>query len=206
MTDLTFASLLSSRICHDLISPVGAINNGLEILADETDEEMSRQAMGLIGSSAAAASAKLQFMRRCFGMAGNVAELVSLDEAKALSEGLVGKGATRLDWQVGASSLDKTVVKLLLNMVLIGFEALPRGGVLRVGVQKAGATNLMISAEGPKARLPEQAVTILREGADLETVEPREANMFFAYELARSLGSSLLVSVGDEVIEIAATL
>ena len=206
MTDLTFASLLSSRICHDLISPVGAINNGLEILADETDEEMSRQAMALIGSSASAASAKLQFMRRSFGMAGNVSEMVSLDEARALSEGLVGKGATKLDWQVGAQSLDKTVVKLLLNMILIGFEALPRGGVLRVGVQKAGATNLMISAEGPKARLPQQAVTILREGADLETIEPREANVFFAYELARGLGSSLVVSVGDEVIEIAATI
>jgi len=206
MTDLTFASLLSSRICHDLISPVGAINNGLEILADETDEEMSRQAMALIGSSASAASAKLQFMRRSFGMAGNVSEMVSLDEARALSEGLVGNGATKLDWQVGAQSLDKTVVKLLLNMIFIGFEALPRGGVLRVGVQKAGATNLMISAEGPKARLPQQAVTILREGADLETIEPREANVFFAYELARGLGSSLVVSVGDEVIEIAATI
>jgi len=206
MTDLTFASLLSSRICHDLISPVGAINNGLEILADESDEEMTEQAMALIRASAASASAKLQFMRRCFGMAGNVAEMVSLEEAKTLSQGLVGTGTTRLDWQVGAPSLDKTVVKLLLNMILIGSEALPRGGVLRVGVQKAGATNLMISAEGPKARLPDQSVKILRDGAELENVEPREANIFFAHQLAKGLGSSLHVSVGDEVIEIAATI
>jgi len=206
MTDLTFASLLSSRICHDLISPVGAINNGLEILADESDEEMTQQAMALIRASAAGASAKLQFMRRSFGMAGSVAEMVSLDEAKSLSMGLVGNGSTRLDWQVGTPSLDKTVVKLLLNMIFIGFEALPRGGVLRVGVQKAGATNLMISAEGPKARLPETAVSILRNGAELETVEPREANIFFAHELAKGLGSSLHVSIGDEVIEIAATI
>lgn len=206
MTDLTFASLLSSRICHDLISPVGAINNGLEILADESDEEMTQQAMALIQASAASASAKLQFMRRAFGLAGNVSEMVSLDEARTLSLGLVGKGATRLDWQVGAQSLDKTVVKLLLNMILIGCEALPRGGTLRVGVQKAGATNLMISAEGPKARLPEHAVTILREGGALDSIEPREANMFFAHELARSLDSALHVSVGDEIIEIAATI
>jgi len=206
MTDLTFASLLSSRICHDLISPVGAINNGLEILADETDEEMIRQAMSLIRSSASAASAKLQFMRRSFGMAGNVSEMVSLDEAKSLSQGLVGDGGTRLDWQVGAQSLEKTVVKLLLNMILIGFEALPRGGVLRVGVQKAGATNLMISAEGPKARLPDQAIAILRAGAALDAVEPREANMLFAHALAKGLDSSLHVTVGDEIIEIAATI
>ena len=206
MTDLTFASLLSSRICHDLISPVGAINNGLEILADESDPEMTEQAMGLIRNSAASASAKLQFMRRSFGMAGTVSEMVSLDEAKSLSLGLVGNGTTNLDWQVGVQSLDKPVVKLLLNMILIGFEALPRGGVLRVGVQKAGATNLMISAEGPKARLPQQAVTILRDGAELDTVEPREANMMFTHELAKSLGSSVHVSVGDETIEIAATI
>lgn len=206
MTDLTFASLLSSRICHDLISPVGAINNGLEILADESDEDMSRQAMALIQASASSASAKLQFMRRSFGLAGNVAEMVSLEEARTLSEGLVGAGTTRLDWQVGTQSLDKTVAKLLLNMILIGYEALPRGGTLRVGVQKAGATNLMISAEGPKARLPEKSVTILREGGPLDAVEPREANMFFAHELAKSLGASLHVSVKDEVIEIATTI
>jgi len=132
--------------------------------------------------------------------------MVSLEEAKTLSQGLVGTGTTRLDWQVGAPSLDKTVVKLLLNMILIGSEALPRGGVLRVGVQKAGATNLMISAEGPKARLPDQSVKILRDGAELENVEPREANIFFAHQLAKGLGSSLHVSVGDEVIEIAATI
>ncbi len=206
MTDLTFASLLSSRICHDLISPVGAINNGLEILEDESDAEMSEQAMGLIRNSAASASAKLQFMRRSFGMAGTVSEMVSLDEAKSLSLGLVGKGATQLDWQVGVQSLDKSIVKLLLNMILIGFEALPRGGTLRAGVQKAGATNLMISAEGPKARLQEQAITILRNGADLNMVEPREANMLFTYELAKSLGTTIHVSVGDETIEIAATI
>jgi len=206
MTDLTFASLLSSRICHDLISPVGAINNGLEILADESDPEMSEQAMSLIRNSAASASAKLQFMRRSFGMAGSVSEMVSLDEAKSLSIGLVGNSPTQLDWQVGVQSLDKPVVKLLLNMILIGFEALPRGGTLRAGVQKAGATNLMISAEGPKARLPQQAVTILRDGADLDSVEPREANVLFTYELARSLNSSIQVMVGDETIEIAATI
>lgn len=206
MTDLAFASLLSSRICHDLISPVGAINNGLEIIADESDADMTEQAMGLIRNSAASASAKLQFMRRCFGMAGNVSETVSLDEARSLTEGLVGNGSLRLDWQVGTQSVDKTVVKLLLNLVLIGFEALPRGGTLRVGVQKAGATNLMVSAEGPKARMPERSAMVLREGAALDALEAREANMLYTYELARQLGTVLHVSVGDDVVEIAATI
>ncbi len=206
MTDLTFASLLASRICHDLISPVGAVNNGLEILADESDAEMTAQAMDLIRSSAASASAKLQFMRLAFGMAGNVSEMVSLDEAKSLANGMVASGTTRLDWQVGAQSLDKAVVRLLLNMILIGFEALPRGGILRVGVQRAGATNLMISAEGPKARLPEKSAAILRDGAELSAVEPRESNMLLTHTLAANLKSGLNVVIGDETIEIAATI
>ena len=206
MTDLTFASLLASRICHDLISPVGAVNNGLEILADESDPEMTEQAMALIKSSAAGASSKLQFMRLAFGAAGNVSETVSLEEARSLAEGLTETAPTRLDWQVGASSLDKSVVKLLLNMILVGFEALPRGGVLRVGVQRAGATNLMISAEGPKARLPEKAADILRNGAPLDMVEPREANMLLTHTLATELDAILQVTIRDDAIEIAATI
>ena len=206
MTDLTFASLLASRICHDLISPVGAINNGLEILDDESDAEMADQAMALIRSSAYSASAKLQFMRLAFGVAGNVSEMVSLDETRALADGMVANGQTKLDWQIGAQSLDKAVVKLLLNMILIGFEALPRGGILRVGVQRAGATSLMISAEGPKARLPEKSAAILRDGAELSSIEPRESNMLLTHILAANLKSGLNVMIGDETIEIAATI
>lgn len=206
MTDLTFASLLSSRICHDLISPVGAVNNGLEILQDETDPEMCEQAMSLIRSSAASASAKLQFMRLAFGMAGNVSEMVSLEEAKKLADGLVGTGPTRLDWQVSTASLDKQVLRLLLNMILIGSEALPRGGILRVGVRREGATNLMISAEGPKARLSDKAAEMLRSGAALTDVEPRESNMLLTHELATQLKATLFVTAADEHIEIAATL
>ena len=206
MTDLTFASLLSSRICHDLISPVGAVNNGLEILADESDPEMTEQAMALIRSSASSASAKLQFMRLAFGVAGNVSEMVSLDEAKTLAAGLVGSGSAQLDWQVTAASLDKQAVRLLLNMILIGFEGLPRGGMLRVGVRREGATNLMISAEGPKARLSDKAADILRDGANLSDVEPRESNMLLTHELAKNLKATLFVETSNERIEIAATL
>ncbi len=206
MTDLTFASLLASRICHDLISPVGAVNNGLEILADESDPEMTEQAMALIRNSAESASAKLQFMRLAFGMAGNVSEMVSLDETHTLAQGLVGTGPIKLDWQVGTPSLDKSVVKLLLNMILIGVEALPRGGILRVGVQRAGATNLMISAEGAKARLPEKSAAILRDGAELNAIEPRESNLLLTHTLATELKSLLQVTLGDETIEIAATI
>jgi len=126
MTDLTLATLLSSRICHDLISPVSAVNNGLEILVDEQDAEMKTMAMNLIRSSAAAASAKLQFMRICFGVAGSMAENIPLDDAKDLAGALTKGSPVTLDWRAGEVMLDKEAVKLLLNFILIGFESLPR--------------------------------------------------------------------------------
>ncbi|MCL4152140.1 UNVERIFIED_CONTAM: hypothetical protein GTU68_021981 [Idotea baltica] len=206
MTDLTLATLLSSRICHDLISPVSAVNNGLEILADEQDAEMRKMAMNLIRSSAATASAKLQFMRIAFGVAGSMAENIPLDDAKELAEALTGGSSVTLDWRAGDVMLDKEAVKLLLNFILIGFEALPRGGTLHVGARKEGATSLMISAEGPKARLPEASAELLRNGARLEDVDAKGSSLFLTHEVARSLGATIQVMVEDERIEIGATM
>jgi len=206
MTDLTLATLLSSRICHDLISPVSAVNNGLEILADEQDAEMRTMAMNLIRSSAASASAKLQFMRICFGVAGSMAENIPLDDAKELAEALTKGSSVTLDWRAGDVMLDKEAVKLLLNFILIGFEALPRGGTLHVGARKEGATSLMISAEGPKARLQETSAELLRNGAELADVDAKGSSLFLTHEIARSLGGTIHVMVEDERIEIGATL
>ncbi len=206
MTDLTLATLLSSRICHDLISPVSAVNNGLEILADEQDAEMRTMAMNLIRSSAASASAKLQFMRICFGVAGSMSENIPLDDAKDLAEALTKGSPVTLDWRAGEVMLDKEAVKLLLNFILIGFEALPRGGTLHVGARKEGATSLMISAEGPKARLPEISAEILKNGAALSDIDPKQSSLFLTHEIAKSLSASIHVVVEEERIEIGATM
>jgi len=102
--------------------------------------------------------------------------------------------------------LDKEVVKLLLNFILIGFEGLPRGGTLHVGARKEGATSLMISAEGPKARLPEASAELLRNGAALADVDAKGSSLFLTHELAKSLGASIHVMVEEDRIEIGATL
>lgn len=206
MTDLTLATLLSSRICHDLISPVSAVNNGLEILADEQDAEMRKMAMNLIRSSAASASAKLQFMRICFGVAGSMAENIPLDDAKDLAHALTKGTPVALDWRAGDVMLDKEAVKLLLNFVLIGFEALPRGGTLHVGARKEGATSLMISAEGPKARMQDSSAEILRNGAALADIDAKQSSLFLTHEIAKSLNATVHVMIEDERIEIGATM
>lgn len=206
MTDLTLATLLSSRICHDLISPVSAVNNGLEILADEQDSEMREMAMNLIRSSAASASAKLQFMRICFGVAGSMAESIPLDDAKELAESLTKGTPVSLDWRAGDVMLDKEAVKLLLNFILIGYESLPRGGTLHVGARKEGAISLMISAEGPKARMQQSSADILQNGAALNEIDAKQSSLFLTHEISRSLGATVAVLIQEERIEISATI
>jgi len=102
--------------------------------------------------------------------------------------------------------LDKEAVKLLLNFILIGFESLPRGGTLHVGARKEGATSLMISAEGPKARLPETSAAILQNGASLSEIDAKQSSLFLTHEISKSLGATVQVLVQDERIEIGATL
>jgi len=206
LTPTSLAALLCARICHDLISPVSAVNNGLEILADEQDAEMRKMAMNLIRSSAASASAKLQFMRICFGVAGSMAENIPLDDAKELAEALTNGTPVNLDWRAGDVMLDKEAVKLLLNFIMIGFEALPRGGTLHVGARKEGATSLMISAEGPKARLQEASAEILRNGAELSDIDAKQSSLFLTHQISKSLGASVHVVVEEERIEIGATM
>ena len=207
MNDIQLALLLSSRICHDLISPVGAVNNGLELLAeDEDDPTMRAEALDLIRASATQASSKIQFMRVGFGAAAAMAEKIPLDQPRELALSLCASNGVRLDWTLNEVTLDKDVVRLLLNFILIGFEALPRGGVLRVGVRKEGATNLMISPERCKARLSAEAVEVLRNGADLNELEPRQSNLYLAHRIAQTLDASIQCIIEDEVVQVAATL
>src|SRR5436189_6061223 len=116
MNAIDLASLLCSRLCHDLLSPIGALNNGIELLADETDPEMRERCMELLAESARASANKLKFFRLAFGAAGGFGELVSTDEARAAIEGLHGPdGKVKVTWMVGADALPKVAIKVLLN-------------------------------------------------------------------------------------------
>ena len=129
MSSVDFASLLCSRLCHDLLSPVGALNNGIELLADEHDPEMRARVLELLADSARASANKLKFFRLAFGAAGGFADQVDAREAKVAIEGLFsGGGKVELGWMVGDATHSKPANKLLLNLALIAADALQRGG------------------------------------------------------------------------------
>lgn len=150
--DLDFAALLCSRLCHDLLSPVGAFNNGLELMADETDPEMRERCMDLLGESARTSANKLKFFRLAFGSAGGFGDFVPSDEARQAIEGMfVAAGRVKLGWLVGEEKLSKTATKVLLNLALIAGDALVRGGQLDVGAEKRdGLIEIVVRAQGQK--------------------------------------------------------
>src|SRR6478609_1820946 len=138
ITPVDFASLLCSRLCHDLLSPVGALNNGLELLADEHDPEMRQRCLDLLSESAKASANKLKFFRLAFGAAGGFGETVDTREAAAAIEGLFGDNhRVKIGWMVEEPVLPKQAIKVLMNLALIAGDALIRGGQLDIGAESS---------------------------------------------------------------------
>src|SRR5436305_6427859 len=133
MNPVDLASLLCSRLCHDLMSPVGALNNGIELLADETDPDMREKCLELLADSARASANKLKFFRLAFGAAGGFGEEVDNHEAEVALEGLFGaERRIEIGWEVSKDKLTKVAVKDLLNIALLAGDSLGRGGRLDV--------------------------------------------------------------------------
>ena len=191
-----FASLLCSRLCHDLLSPVGALNNGIELLADEHDPEMRARCLDLLGESARASANKLKFFRLAFGAAGGFADEVDTREARAAIEGLFGpERRVVLSWAVADPTLPKSAVKLLLNLAMIAGDALVRGGRLDVGAERQGsALEMVIRSEGPRILLDPKLRETIAIGHSGGEVEPRAAGAWLAHTLAAEAGGTIQLS------------
>ncbi|MET0372860.1 MAG: histidine phosphotransferase family protein [Rhizorhabdus sp.] len=199
-----FASLLCSRLCHDLLSPVGALNNGIELLADETDPEMRERCMELLAESARTSANKLKFFRLAFGAAGGFGDQVDSREALTALEGLYGVGKIKLGWMVEAPTLPKVALKVLLNLALIAGDALVRGGQLDIGAEGG---EIVIRAEGPRLILDAEIRNALLGETDPDMISPRASAAWLAHMLVGDHGGSVQVSQPEEgVLMIGANL
>ncbi|MEY3634762.1 MAG: hypothetical protein RLZZ61_1172 [Pseudomonadota bacterium] len=198
-TEIDFASLLCSRLCHDLLSPVGAMNNGIELLADEHDPEMRRRCMDLLAESAKSAADKLKFFRLAFGAAGGFGAGVDPNEAKLVIAPMVtASGRTVLEWAVPAQMMPKRAIKILLNLVLLANDALVRGGTLFVGAEaRDGEQEIVIRASGPNVLMETAIREALTGQLDPEAVDTRTAAAWMAHKLAVQDGGMLQLAEPD---------
>jgi histidine phosphotransferase ChpT len=210
---LDLASLMCSRLCHDMLSPVGALTNGLELLADETDPEMRKRCFELLEQSAKISADKLKFFRLAFGAAGGFGELVPVAEARALIEALVGnKDRIEVNWALASDSLPKPGIKTLLNFALIGIEALVRGGTLDIGAELrpnetgGGSSEIVVRAVGPKIAFDQDIGRALEGALPDGELSSRTAPAAMLYQLAASLGGGLQYSLTEEALVLGAVL
>ncbi len=195
LAPLDLAALLCSRVCHDAISPVGAIINGLEVLDGEHDEEMRSVAMDLIKKSAVSASARLQFCRLAFGAAGSLSAAIDTGDAENVARGLLSNDRTKLHWNAQRRFAPKNSVKLLLNLCLVAAACVPRGGVIIVDLVGEGdALTMRVEAKGANARLPHSAADLLSGSSRVETIDGHSIQTYFttllAYECRMTLEAS----------------
>ncbi len=197
---LDLAALLCSRVCHDLISPVGAIVNGLEVLEEDKDEETKIFALDLIKKSARQASAKLQFCRLAFGAAGSAGAQIELGDAEKTARGLIEDGKTTIVWNLPRELVPKNRAKLLLNMLMVGGGTIPRGGTLTVDPL---ANGYRVTAAGLNARLT-QATAELLGGSPAQTVDANAIQPLYTGILARDCGLTVSAAVEGETVVVTA--
>jgi histidine phosphotransferase ChpT len=202
-SSVEFASLLCSRLCHDMLSPVGAMSNGLELLADEDDPDMRARVMELLADSARASADRLKFFRLAFGAGGGFGETLATNEVKAAVEGLVrGNPRIELGWLVEVPAIPKTAAKILLNLTMVAFDSLVRGGRLTVGVDQG---EVVVRAEGPRIVLDAEIRNVLANGEG--GVSSRTSAAWLIRKLADEVGGSVALADGEEgVLLLAASL
>ncbi|CAM5454991.1 histidine phosphotransferase ChpT [Aquamicrobium terrae] len=199
-TDL--AALLCSRVCHDIISPVGAINNGLELLDEGGADE---DAMNLIRQSARNASARLQFARIAFGAAGSAGMLIDTGDAEAVAAAFLKNEKPELTWTGNRALLPKNKVKLLLNLVLVANAAIPRGGKLGVALEDVDtAPRFTLAVSGPMLRVPPKFLELHSGAVPEEPIDAHAVQPYYTLLLAREAGMTISIHATPEEITLTA--
>ncbi|WP_114520626.1 histidine phosphotransferase family protein [Altererythrobacter sp. ZODW24] len=205
---LDLASMLCSRLCHDLLSPVGALNNGLELLADETDPEMRQRCFELLEQSAKASADKLKFFRLAFGAAGGFGEMVPVEEAQDVVNALVGANErVEVQWALTAATLPKPAIKTMLNLASIALDSLLRGGRLDIGAELLDkSSEIVVRATGDRIVFDDTVGEALQGNIPVDELTSRTAPAHMLYLLAEELGGGLQYKLDDGSLVLGAVL
>ncbi len=205
LTPSSLAALLSARICHDLISPIGALGTAIEVLDDDSNTEMHDDAMGLVRLSSKQAGAKLRFLRLAFGSGGSAPGIVGVGELKTLIEDMYEGGKASISWADSLDGIEKNTARLLLNLTMLAVQAIPRGGDLVISATEAsGATTLQLAATGPKSRLDANVEKTLAGKAPEDGFDGRTIQPFYAGMIARELKGSVTALVDGKTVNFTA--
>ncbi|MEL6372983.1 MAG: histidine phosphotransferase family protein [Pseudomonadota bacterium] len=204
-SDLELAALLASKICHDVVGPVGAFGNGLEMLATEDNQQAQAYAMDMLQNVSTQATARLEFARFAFGAAGSAGAQIDLAMAQKLTENYIGDGKHTLTWAGPAGHMDKDYVKLLLNLVSSGISALPRGGTLGLTINGTlEKPQFVLRCAGQAAR-PPQHLTEFIIGKEPPALHAMTIQAYYTWRLAAHARMRIEILKDGEDIVLQAT-
>ena len=198
MDEIDFSALLCARLCHDVISPVSAARNGVAMAQDENDPEMRAEAIALTADGLADAVNKLKVYRIAYGKAGPG---TTLSNARAAAQGLFASGRVGIDWSEGGADPGPEGVRLLVNLVLLGADAVARGGTVRIFSE---GESLGVEATGGRARIPDDIQPVLDGAVDSETLTPRQIQAALTLKLARRQGHTIVHAVEEGAVTLKA--
>ena len=206
ISGMDLAALLCSKVCHDVISPVGAIANGLELMDEGADADTTEIAMDLVRSSAKNASAKLQFARIAFGAAGSAGADIDTGDAESVARGYFdNEKKTDLEWSGERALVPKNKVKFLLNLLLVALAAIPRGGNVSVElIDPNGELKLKVTAEGKNARVPAAFLALLNNEFE-ESVDAHSIQPIYTLKLANEAGLEVGATLDGERVVLTAS-
>ncbi len=205
-TDL--ASLLCSRLCHDMLSPVGALSNGLELLAEEQDPEMRAKVVELLEQSAKISTDKLKFFRLAFGAAGGFGEAVPVEEAHNVIEALASDAKdVTLNWAITEKTLPKPAIKVMLNLAQIALDALIRGGTMDIGAElQDGNVEIVVRANANRIAFDETIGRSLQGELGAGELTSRTAAAHMICQLAEECGGGLQYKLGENTLVMGAVI
>lgn len=207
LTPTSLGALLCARICHDLISPVGALATAVEILDDESNSEMHEDALDLVRNSSRQAGAKLRYLRLALGAGGSAPGIIGIEELKTLTTDMYGEGKASIEWAAALTGLEKNAARSLLNLIMLAVQAIPRGGNLVISVNETPElSQLSLAATGPKARLDAAIAATLAGKAPQDGFDGRTIQPFYTGLIIRELKGTVSADIEGETVTIQASL
>ena len=205
LTPSALAALLCTRICHDLINPVGALGNAFEVLDDESNSGMFDDAMELLRTSSRKIDGKLRYLRLAFGAGGSAPGVIALDEIKSLADGMFLDSKAELVWNCESDAVEKNAARLLMNLIMLAQQAAFRGGEVNVAIAEAGEdTHVTVTASGRRAALDEANIAALKGKAPADGFDGRSIQPFYTGMMAREIKGHIHVDSAEERVTLTA--
>jgi len=192
------SAYIASRICHDLVSPVSSVTNALDLMDEPGDPEMKVQAEALLREGADKAAARIQFLRYAFGSIGLSSGAADIHDARKITEAFVKSHKPSIEWDIQTDHLSFSHARLMMNLVMMATEALPRGGVVSVRIRsEVGGMTLTLTAKGDRARLKDDVAAAVNGTEPVDGWRAENIQSLFARMICDGLGGELTAKQSD---------